>query len=104
MVKIIGACAFITVGMFTYVILLGLWVAQGHADASYQLKWELATLVAMLITMTLAISESVGAARIIDQQAAIINLYDELAGEQLSAKVAAELEARGILEGEIAEA
>ncbi len=106
MVKVISFLALVTVAAFTYCILLGMWVAQGHGDASYHLKWELATLVLMMITFTLSISEAVGAARIVDQQAAIINTYDELAGDALAEKVARELEARGVveIEQEIAQA
>lgn len=98
MVKVIGALAVLAVGMFTYTILVGLWVAQGHAEASYQLKWQLATLVVMMITFTLSISEAVGAARIIDQQAEIINTYGEIAGDKIADEVARELTARGITE------
>jgi len=61
-------------------------------------------MIVCMVTFTLSISEAAGAARVIDQQAAIINMYDELAGEQLAQKVAAELEARGIVESEVAQA
>lgn len=105
MVKVIGALAVIAVGMFTYTILLGLWVAQGHAEASYQLKWQLATLVVMMVTFTLSISEAVGAAKVIDQQAEIINTYGEIAGDAIANEVARELTARGITEDdEVAQA
>lgn len=51
-----------------------------------------------MITFTLSISEAVGAARIIDQQAEIINTYGEIAGDKIADEVARELTARGITE------
>ena len=98
MVKVIGLLAFAAVAMFTYTILVGTWVAQGHAEASYQLKWQLATMVVMMVAFTLSISEAVGAARVIDQQAEIINTYGDIAGETIAEQVARELSARGITE------
>ena len=90
MVKVLAFCAAVTVGMFTYIILLSLWVAQGHAETSYLLKWELATLLAMMVTFTLSISEAVGAARVIDDQAKIINAYDEAVADAAREKLAAQ--------------
>ncbi len=100
MVKVLAFCAAVTVGMFTYLILLSLWVAQGHAEASYLLKWELATLLAMMVTFTLSISEAVGAGRVIDDQAKIINAYDEAVAEAARGK----LESQGIESPEPGEA
>ncbi|MCB0221153.1 MAG: hypothetical protein KDH09_15755 [Chrysiogenetes bacterium] len=58
----------------------------------------MATLVVMMVTFTLSISEAVGAAKVIDQQADIINTYGEIAGDAIANEVARELNARGITE------